>query len=182
MQAHLRSSLSNAESKDGDLGFIWFENFWWKYSHCKMSVLYSWFCRSPPAFCQGALLRGGSSEKENDLGEQASYQVGHCLPWPGLVWVRNLSSCQPSHLLAKLFGDSCAVLERVGPFHPSVSKPVSSGLTRTVQEKSSKLNLPWPVEIICLISSHHCPPFPRLSVLEHQIHHIFSKHKVKFSF
>lgn len=91
MQAHLRSSLSNAESKDGDLGFIWFENFWWKYSHCKMSVLYSWFCRSPPAFCQGALLRGGSSEKENDLGEQASYQVGHCLPWPGLVWVRNLN-------------------------------------------------------------------------------------------
>lgn len=146
------------------------------------SVLPSWFCRSPPAFCQGTVLCSGveAGEKEMDLGELASYQVCHCLDWPDLSGKLephclhvNQVSCLPNCLMI-----SCAVLERVGPFHPSVSKPMSSGLTRTVQGKSSKLNFSWPVEIICLISSHHCPPFPRPSVLEHQILNTFSTYKV----
>lgn len=96
-----------------------------------------------------------------DLGELASYQVGQCLDWPDLSeelesWCPHVNqvTCLPDCEVIP-----CAVLERVEPFHPSVSKPVSSGLTRTLQDKSSKLNLLWPVEIICLISS--LPLFPK---------------------
>lgn len=160
MQACLRSSLSNAESEDGDKGFIWFGNFWWKYSHCKMSVIQLVLKKStsfPPR--NRPLLRGGSGWKRDGSGWGSKLPSG---PLSGLAWFEwetwclhvSQVTCLPNCLVI-----SCAVLERVGPFHPSTSKPMSSGLTWTVQDKSSKLNLPWPVETICLISS--LPSFPK---------------------
>lgn len=174
MQAFLRSSLPNAESEDGVLGFIWFGNFWWKYYHCRMSVLSRWFCKVHQLSAKEQFFAQGWKQVKNmDPVGLASYQVGHCaLAWFEWETWTLVSSCQPNQL-ATLFGDFLWSTGKSRAF-PSLSQ--SQGLTRTVQDKSSKLNLPWPVEIICLVSS--LPPFPK-TVLEHQIHHTFSKYKVK---
>lgn len=108
MQACLRSSLSNAESEDGDIEFMWFGNFWWKYSHCKMSVIQLVLKKSTRFLSRNRpLLRGGSRWKRDGSGWGGKLPSG---PLSGLAWFEwetwiLVSSCQPSHLLAKLFGD-----------------------------------------------------------------------------
>lgn len=159
MQACVRSSSSNTESEDGDLGLCGLGNFQWKYSLCKMSSLCyrSQFCRSVPAFCQGiALCLGVEVGKKRDWSRWASKLPSG--PLSRVTWFEwetwtSMSLYQQGSLPAKLFGDFLCNggKSRAFPSLPfkTIGLRTHKGSARQIW--SSKLNVSWPVEIIVIL-------------------------------